>query len=298
MEAKLSLRRKGKIMHPHFLLFTFLCLLFSLPVSANDIDDLKTATDVNGFLKKISPKDTEPLLLDTKETSNSEYGKNTFHKLDIDGNGKTDLIIESEYLFAVTDNHEIETIDRGGFTFYRYTLFNIEKVGNDTLLHIRPRIVPDFPRPPSDKELTLVFKFGGFIEYNPKPDDLKIDSVDLSTSGCFGSCPIFTISIKANRTAAYLAKQYNPKNGTFSGTVEAADYSRIVDTINYMRLGSLKTGYAVGWTDDQGSTLTIGYNSGKVKKISDYGMIGTYGLANLYRQFFKLRTSQNWKRVK
>jgi hypothetical protein len=56
----------------------------------------------------------------------------------------------------------------------------------------------------------------------------------------------------------------------------------------------LKKSYAVRWTDDQTGTLTITYNNGKIKKISDYGMRGTHGLRYLYGLLISLRTNQNW----
>jgi len=275
-----------------------LFLFLTVSVSANEIDELKTAADVNLLLKKLFQKDADPLMLDEKAVPAGDFGKNTFHKVDLDGNGQTDLMVESNYLFAVTDKHDLVMVDHGGFTFYRYTLLKIEKVGGDTLLRVRPRKDTELPQPTSEAELTLTFKFGGFIEYNSTPDHLKIESVTLSTSGCFGSCPIFTISIKADRSATYQAKQFNKQQGEFKGTVAPADFDRLVGIINYMRLGSLKNEYAVSWTDDQGSKLTIKYDGGKVKQISDYGMIGTYGLENLYDRFFELRGSQKWTKMK
>jgi hypothetical protein len=286
------------LMALRFLLFLGLVLLITSSVSANEIDELKTASDVNQFLSKILGKDSEALLLDTKEDPKAEFGKNTFHKLDIDGNGQTDLMVESNYLFAVTDKKDVVMVDRGGFTFYRYTLLNIEKKDNETALHIRPRKVEDMPPPESDKELTLVFKHGGFVEYNPTPDHFKIDAITLTTSGCFGSCPVYSISIKADRRATYSAKRYNPEDGEFSGTIDATEFNALVEIINYIGLASLKTQYSVPWTDDQRATLSITYDGGKTKKISDYGMIGSYGLANLYNNISHLRTNQKWTKVK
>ena len=279
--------------------WTFVLFLFlTVSVSANEIDQLKTASDVNQFLKKLIPKNSDELLLDVKEAPKTEYGRNTFHKVDLDGNGKTDLIVESKYLFAVMDKNEITTIDKGAFMLRKFTLVRIDKAGADTLLRIRPRKDTDIPVPDSDDEQTLVYKFGGFIEYNSTPDHIKIDGITLSTSGCYGTCPIFTISINSDRSATYQAKKFNKEDGEFSGTIDTADFERLVGIINYMRLASLKTEYSVPWTDDRGSTLTIKYDGGKTKQISDYGMIGTFGLEDLYDKFYDLRGSQKWTTVK
>ena len=74
------------------------------------------------------------------------------------------------------------------------------------------------------------------------------------------------------------------------------DYSKIVELLNYIDFPNLKDNYAVNLTDDQTCTLTIIYNNGKVKKIEDYGLIGTFGLDRFYSLMFELRFNQEWKK--
>ncbi len=61
-----------------------------------------------------------------------------------------------------------------------------------------------------------------------------------------------------------------------------------------MTINSTKDKYAVNWTDDQASILEITFDNGKVKKIYDYGLIGTFGLDRVYQLLFKLRENQKW----
>jgi hypothetical protein len=282
-------------------------LIFVLALSAfaqasNEIDSLKTASDVNAFLKRFDPEDADQLALDTKVETASGFGKNTFHKVDINGDGATDLIVEAKYLYAIIwkgdGKHEVHAIDAGVFQFRRYSLVDITKIGVETLFVIRPIKAPDMPEPDSKAEITLVFKYGGFIEYNPKPDNLSIESVRLSTTGCFGSCPIFDMDLKGDRKAVFNAKEFNDLTGRFSGSIAVSDYARVVDIINYIGLRDLKAQYSVPWTDDQGSTLSVTYSGGKKKTISDYGMIGTFGLKLLYRQMVGFRESVHWTKLK
>ncbi|HEY4291315.1 MAG TPA: hypothetical protein VGN00_29640 [Puia sp.] len=48
------------------------------------------------------------------------------------------------------------------------------------------------------------------------------------------------------------------------------------------------------WTDDQTLTVEIRYN-GKVKKIEDYGELGTFGLKRLYSFFFSWKKRVEWE---
>ena len=43
--------------------------------------------------------------------------------------------------------------------------------------------------------------------------------VELRQGGCFGSCPVYTLTIAADGEATYLGKQYAPYKGLHDGTV-------------------------------------------------------------------------------
>lgn len=116
---------------------------------------------------------------------------------------------------------------------------------------------------------------------------------------CFGTCPVFGITIYPDRNATWNAEMYNKiKNrnisGTFSAKITEDKYNDIVHLLNYMDFENLRNSYSVNWTDDQSCTLKITYDNGKVKSISDYGLTGTFGLNRVYQLLFALRENQNW----
>lgn len=266
---------------------------------ANGIDSLKTKDDVQKFIVKVNPdwKDYD-FFEETNKNDTSAYGKGKFFKLDLDNNGLTDLVINGKYLFAITDNgnghYETHFIDRGAFMNCRYTLKNIIYKNKTPLLVIKKVNEFNFEEDSNIKMDTLVFKFNDFYEYNPTSDNLKVEEINFSTSGCFGTCPIFQLNIKADRTAKYDAQRFNSDTGKFKTIIDTASYSNLLQAINYIELTSLKDNYEVNWTDDQTATLEIKFNNGQTKKISDYGMIGTFGLEGLYNQLFDLRKTQKW----
>ena len=143
---------------------------------------------------------------------------------------------------------------------------------------------------------SLIYKFDYFIEYNPIINNINFDELVFKAVGCYGSCPIFDITLKADRRATFIAIAYNDKTGTFKSKIDKATFLQILETINYLNIQSLKEGYRVGWSDDRTVTLEIKYNNGQVKKITDYGASGTWGLQNLYNQLYTLRNSQKWRR--
>jgi hypothetical protein len=90
-------------------------------------------------------------------------------------------------------------------------------------------------------------------------------------------------------------KQGNEVSGTFSAVIAPAELEQLRALLSYLAFPNLRDRYDVEWTDDQTATLTIIYDGGKVKRIRDYGMIGTHGLAMLYRRLGDLRLTQRWK---
>lgn len=275
-------------------------------VSGSEIDNLKTNKEVNKFLTENVLKDSHTTVLDESKTNTSKYGKNKFYKLDLNNDGLTDLIVDGEYFFAVIDKgnkkYEIHPIDRGAFSLDKYTLTNITYLDRTPLFVIRKYktvfVNPDLEEHRiggKETEKTLILKFGNFIEYNSKPDNFKIEEIKFSTSGCFGSCPVFEIVIDRNKNAIYKAIEYNDDDdGKFSGTIDSDSYDKLIQTINYINTSNLKNEYSVQWTDDQTASLEIKFDNGKTKKISDYGLIGTFGLENLYSQLLILRKTQKW----
>ncbi|MGZ4055466.1 MAG: DUF6438 domain-containing protein [Bacteroidia bacterium] len=281
---------------------TMLFFLLTVKLSvANDIDKLKTNEDVQNFLRQ--KVDTAWKKYDFFEVAGqkdtSAYGKGKFFKLDLDNNGLTDLIVNGKYFFAVTDNgnghYDSHFIDRGTFMLDKHTLKNIVYKDKTPLLLICSFSEYSLGKFDNSITDTLALKFGEFYEYNPTPDNFKIEDIIFSTSPCYGTCPIFELTIKADRTAKYDAQEYNDKKGKFKTTLDSTSYDKLVQTINYIKLTSLKNKYSVNWTDDQTATLEVKFNNGQIKKITDYGEIGTFGLEHLYDQLFALRKTQKWQ---
>jgi hypothetical protein len=275
-----------------------LLVLITTCCFANEIDKLCSISEVTSFLKANVDKRWQQEVF-FEPTDTSTYGKDKFLKLDLDANGLTDLVVNGNYLFAVTDEgngkYSSHFIDKGAYTGIKYNLLTIIPKENTFLLVVKAYNRHQRAELNATKPDTLLLKFGAFVEYQPVPSKLRVNQVSFSTSRCFGTCPVFELTIHPDRTAAYHAIEYNKKKGEFAATIDTATYNRLVATIQYIQLSTLKDSYEVDWTDDQTVNLEVKLSNGQVKHIQDYGAIGTFGLANLYTQLFKLRESQSWK---
>jgi hypothetical protein len=311
-----------KLKLSHFLFLLILLQACNGPKIAtrhtpNFIDSLQTATQIEDLLAKINDKyKLKPFKVNPNLTFSAQECQKiadslhlkSWQKADFDQNGFTDLLVIGEN----ADNSVLSILDKGNHqyeikpfptkgAFSNYCPLPLVNTSNELGLI-------DYylskPRPPSEaqklEKVSLVYKYGTFIEFNPKPTHHLIEKIEYSTGACFGSCPVFELTLKSDLSATWHANYYNKINdkevkGNFKATLQPNLYSEIVNLLNYLDFERLNDHYAVNWTDDQSCVLKITYDNGKIKSINDYGLQGTFGLGHFYERMFELRKNLQWK---
>lgn len=276
----------------------------------NYIDKIKNAGQITRLLsrtdkryKKFEPNEGLFFIVDKCRKISDSLHVQPWAKADFDNNGLTDLLVVGNLfdhaVLCILDkggSYEIKSLTRRHFQDCTFPVLE----GNKIRYYVEP--VPEWgkrPKAPEMEQRVLVYRFGDFIEENPAPANHSIEKIEYTTSMCFGSCPVFGITIHPDRRASWNAEMYNKiKNKTLSGTFTAKitedKYNDILNLLNYMDFENLRDSYSVNWTDDQSCTLKITYDNGKVKSISDYGLVGTFGLNRVYQLLFALRENQSW----
>ncbi|WP_379965433.1 DUF6438 domain-containing protein [Epilithonimonas sp. UC225_85] len=285
------------------------------------IDSINTEKEVENLIHTLD-KDYKDFKIKKIADFKEEHGENkfckniadslkidkSFYKADFDNNGYTDILAIGDYYdfkIFVLMNYGNDSLKINRLTRRSFQNCTFPKIINDSIINYyyfsEPHIFSEEKSKLTKKD--LIFKFGDFVEYNSKPNSYKIEKIEFQTTMCYGTCPQFFISIDKNKNGVFKAENYNidkakgkvEVKGKFNTIITDNDYNELVSILNYVDFPNLEDNYSVNWTDDQTSTLKITYNNGKVKEISDYGMIGTYGLDRIYSLFFDLRFNQNWK---
>jgi hypothetical protein len=111
--------------------------------------------------------------------------------------------------------------------------------------------------------ITLLLAFGGSA-CTPRPRGptalyvdvprTDITAVELQKSGCYGTCPAYTVRFTADGRATYAGDMYAPRLGRFAGLV---DFERLAAWIDSQHPEALDDGYATGWNDTQRVTLIV-----------------------------------------
>lgn len=294
-----------------------------MTITKTRIDSLKSNVEVEKFITSVDPSIKEfkvQKISDFKDRhAEDDYCKakadslkidKSFYTADFDNNGYTDLLVVADYygfnVFIVYGNAQndfkIDLLTRRSFQDCVFP--KIRKIDSVTLIDLYHKNYDWRDSKPKNQLLkkTLVYQYGDFVEYNPKVSNHKIKKIEFQTTACFGTCPVFALTIDENRMAKFDAQLYNRPDreakeikGVFSTQIREKEMNDIVSLLNYIDFPNLKNEYAVTWTDDQSCTLKITYDNGAVKTIHDYGMIGTYGLDRVYEMFYDLRFNQDWK---
>lgn len=124
----------------------------------------------------------------------------------------------------------------------------------------------------------------------------NIQKVALSTTPCFGTCPVFDMKIEANGHAEYEAKRFNPVTGKFTAVIRKEQMDSLFVLIDKAKLLTLPDEYTQQVTDMPTYRFSVQYKDGKNKWISDYGPMGPEALQHVYKFIFSLRESQTWKK--
>lgn len=95
-------------------------------------------------------------------------------------------------------------------------------------------------------------------------------SVTLERGICFGTCPVYTLTIFANGSVVYEGKDFVKELGVRNGSVNASiaeELFRMIDTSGFIDLADSYSAYDI--TDMPSATITL-ITKTKVKRVEHY----------------------------
>lgn len=295
--------------------FFVLILLTGMLQQHSCIDQLQTTEEVRTMIASHYPDynphgEQQIVVKSTSELAKEldcqglfkKWDVKNWEKIDLNNDGRTDLIAIISYYSNQTVillDHGNKNIEFKPITSSPYDRCQLVKPINfqgKNLLKISRAI----PREGSSRYLapvtvvdTLSFFNNHLVEYNPNPSDKTISSITFETTACFGSCPEYQLKISENGHMAFKGIAHTPIIGATASNITQKQFQHLEELLNYIDVMSLKSNYAVNWTDDQSATLTIRFKDGTEKQIQDYGLRGTSGLEAVYSELQNLVKSLN-----
>ena len=270
----------------------------------NKIDDIENSGDIDKILENSIDKKKFEVFIIRNELKFDDQGCAEFAKTigikpwikaDFDNNGYTDILVNGDNYGTAS----VVIMDEGKNNFVvkdfigmmsKCSFLSVKDSASEPIIVYHEFKISQ----PIEKE--LIYKYGDFIEKNDKPQQYKIEKIEYKTTGCYGKCPMFELNIDADHQALFKPFAYNKKKkGTYKGKINEGQYQELIGLLNYIDFPNLDNEYLSGGTDQQNSFLTITYDNGKIKKIMDYSLRGTFGLRRLHKIMLDLRENHNWK---
>lgn len=106
---------------------------------------------------------------------------------------------------------------------------------------------------------------------NPINKSKIFDKIIVSSSGCYGSCPVEDILIDSSGEIIFNGEDYSDNVGCFTAKTKKEEFVEIENDFQKADWYNLKNEYIASHTDDQTTSVTFIKNNRIVKTISDYG---------------------------
>jgi hypothetical protein len=122
----------------------------------------------------------------------------------------------------------------------------------------------------------------------------KDDYVELSRSACLGSCPSYTVEIKADGTVSWTGKSFVAAIGSRESTIDTESARRLLEKFRTKDFWSYCRSYWRNITDSSGTEITVELG-GKTRKISDYAGSSPKELQDLLGEIDRVADLQHWR---
>ncbi|SHM10139.1 DUF6438 domain-containing protein [Flavobacterium saccharophilum] len=123
----------------------------------------------------------------------------------------------------------------------------------------------------------------------------NFDNVIISSSGCYGNCPVSSVLINKNGSIIYNGLFYTYPKGLYQSSFNPKLFTKIETDFQKTNWKKLNDRYIASHTDDETITITFIKNNKIIKTITDYGnespteFCWTYTPLRFFYQKLKLR---------
>jgi hypothetical protein len=103
---------------------------------------------------------------------------------------------------------------------------------------------------------------------------LPYDSISIRRVACFGTCPVYELTLFRDGRARYVGKKFVSRMGTYTGSLALRDYGRLCQLLDVLGFMALPDSFAARYTDLPTAVITAHRTPEGNKSVSDYGYVG------------------------
>ncbi len=122
----------------------------------------------------------------------------------------------------------------------------------------------------------------------------QITEITLERTACFGSCPMYKVTLRRDGTATYVGRRFVERLGTYKGQIHG--FERLAQLAEARGYFNLNNRYTVRATDLP-STVTSVVRNGRRKTVTNYGDSGPVELWGIETAIDGLVANTKWEKV-
>jgi Domain of unknown function (DUF6438) len=128
------------------------------------------------------------------------------------------------------------------------------------------------------------------------PPEGEVTEITLERTPCFGSCPVFAMTLHPGGTADYFGKMHVAKLGHYRGNFHPDDFARLSQLLEARGFFGLRPRYARAVTD-MATVITRVKRGDTTTKVEDYGRAGPLDLWAIEMAITGVAADIDWKKV-
>ena len=158
-------------------------------------------------------------------------------------------------------------------------------------------VVPAIAGPLSDLHVQLDGQAPRFFDRSkfrpPTLSEVEIARIGIERSGCFGSCPIYSLVVEADGSFEYIGIANVSRIGRYKGKADPMRYRSVVALMSEARYFSMQDVYSVDVTDQE-FVYTMAERGGQAKVIENYAASGPLVLWAIEELIDTLLLTADW----
>jgi hypothetical protein len=100
----------------------------------------------------------------------------------------------------------------------------------------------------------------------------EVTTISLQRTACFGTCPIYKVTLHRNGLASYDGRQFAKRTGSFRASMDSLAFARLAELIYAEGFTDLDTSYREPVTDMPTTFVCVRWATGS-KCVEHYGLV-------------------------
>lgn len=125
--------------------------------------------------------------------------------------------------------------------------------------------------------------------------DVPYSEIGLQRSGCFGTCPVYSVVFHRDGAVSYVGEEHVDYIGRRTGRLSEGDFAELARFLDRLGFSTLDDWYRVRGTDMPTTTVTVTHVDGRTQFVGEYGPSGPPALWAIHRVITGLLTEVQWQ---